>query len=190
MSAPAPASAASRKRKVANPFFSAEILDAYETHVKRLKEVHEMRKESTSLRNVATDVEVVESMDVWDTLGKKQPSDKFNGCTNLRTLRSLLKIIDERGFERCVLALYSVVLESLITNCCRLHVHRSEHQMQFHSAFERCVSRVIYKVSVNQFLDIIHSKFLTLWLLCCRESGAETEPQSCSTMDGKRPTPK
>jgi len=117
----APASAAYRKRKVANPFFSAEILDAYETHVKRLKEVHEMRKESTSLRNVATDVEVVESMDVWDTLGKKQPSDKFNGCTNLRTLRSLLKIIDERGFER------------------------SEHQMQFHSAFERCVSRVIYK---------------------------------------------
>lgn len=107
--------AASRKRKAASivhPSFSSEILDAYETHVQRLKTVHEMRKDATSLKNVATDVEVVEAVDVWDTLGKRQPTDKFNGCVNLRTLRSLLKLIDERGFER------------------------SEHQMQFHSAFE------------------------------------------------------
>ena len=122
MSASAPASAASRKRKVASPFFSADILDAYETHVKRLKEVHEMRKEATSLKNVATDVEVVESVDVWDTLGKKQPGDKFNGCTNLRTLRSLLKIIDERGFERCVTLLYCPCYHCLQMKPLRLQV--------------------------------------------------------------------
>tara|TARA_B100000767_G_C19233738_1_gene316290 strand:- start:5 stop:349 length:345 start_codon:yes stop_codon:yes gene_type:complete len=97
-----PPLASSRKRKIATPNFSVEILDAYDTHVKRLKEVHEMRKEATSLRNITTDVELVEAVDVWDTLGKRQPGDKFNGCVNLRTLRSLLKIIDDRGFERCV----------------------------------------------------------------------------------------
>lgn len=101
--AAASSSSSSRKRKAAStahPSFSNEILDAYETHVQRLKTVHEMRKDATSLKNVATDVEVVEAVDVWDTLGKRQPTDKFNGCVNLRTLRSLLKLIDERGFER------------------------------------------------------------------------------------------
>ena len=43
------------------------------------------------------------------------------GDTNLRTLRTLLSIIDDRGFER------------------------SAHQVQFHSAFERSTARVIYK---------------------------------------------
>jgi hypothetical protein len=137
MSASASAAPASRKRKVASPFFSADILDAYETHVKRLKEVHEMRKEATSLKNVATDVEVVESVDVWDTLGKKQPGDKFNGCTNLRTLRSLLKIIDERGFER------------------------SEHQMQFHSAFEvsiQCMTHNAYTLNLTlKYIFVSHN---------------------------------
>ena len=105
----------------APPAFPEEILNGFESHIEKLKTTHETKKEATALRNVALDTDVVESVDVIDTLGKRQPYDKFNGCVNLRTLRSLLKLIDDRGFER------------------------SEHQMQFHSAFERCVSRVVYK---------------------------------------------
>lgn len=118
--APLPA-APQRKRRTGTPAFSAAFLEAFETHTKRLKQAHEVKKEATSLKNVAIDKDVVQAIDVWDTLGKRQPSDKFNGCVNLRTLRTLLGMIDERGFER------------------------SEHQRQFHSAFERCVSRVVYK---------------------------------------------
>ena len=61
------------------------------------------------------------AVDIKDTLGVRLPNDRWQGCTNLRTLRALLSIIDDRGFER------------------------SAHQMAFHSAFERCVSRVVYK---------------------------------------------
>lgn len=118
---PPSSSSSHRKRKAVAPQFSEEFLNEYETHVQRLKTAHESKKEATALKNVATDKDVVEAADVWDTLGKKQPGDRFNGCVNLRTLRTLLKMIDERGFER------------------------SEHQLQFHSAFERCVSRVVYK---------------------------------------------
>ena len=54
-------------------------------------------------------------------LGIPIRGEKMAGDTNLRTLRALLSIIDDRGFER------------------------SAHQVQFHSAFERSTARVIYK---------------------------------------------
>lgn len=72
-------------------------------------------------RNVVEDDEEREALNIIDTLGKRQPQDVYDGDVNLRTLRTLLKMIDERGWER------------------------SPHQMQFHSSFERCVSRVLYK---------------------------------------------
>lgn len=124
MTEPGPSSSSSsarRKRKANVPQFSDAFLNEYEAHVQRLKTVHESKKEATAIKNVVTDKDVLEAADIWDTLGKRQPGDRFNGCVNLRTLRTLLKMIDDRGFER------------------------SEHQMQFHSAFERCVSRVVYK---------------------------------------------
>ena len=133
----------------APPAFPEEILNGFESHIEKLKTTHETKKEATALRNVAMDTDVVESVDVIDTLGKRQPYDKFNGCVNLRTLRSLLKLIDDRGFER-----YASIRLNLCSFCNLVFypthsnsftVHRSEHQMQFHSAFERCVSRVVYK---------------------------------------------
>ena len=101
-----------KKKNLQRACFPSTLLEKYEEHAKHLTHVHEIRKESTSLKNVAMDVELVESLNVRDTLGVRQPQDKFNGCVNLRTLRSLLKMIDENGFERCVLTLYSVVSES------------------------------------------------------------------------------
>jgi hypothetical protein len=46
---------------------------------------------------------------------------RFRGCQRLDTLRKLLRKIDEGGYER------------------------SDHQLTFHAAFERCVARVLYK---------------------------------------------
>ena len=91
----------SGKRKAGN--FSDEVLGKFEEHAQRVADVHQMKKQATSLKNVATDTEVVQSIDVWDTLGVRQPTDRFNGDVNLRTLRTLLKFIDARGFERYVI---------------------------------------------------------------------------------------
>ena len=53
-------------------------------------------------RNVVEDDEEREALNVTDTLGKRQPQDVYDGDVNLRTLRTLLKMIDERGWERYV----------------------------------------------------------------------------------------
>lgn len=90
----------SDRRKMASKF-AACVFDAYGEHVVSLKQASEAKRQATTLSNIATDKEVVRVSNVWDTLGKKQPSDRFDGCVNLRTLRTLLKIIDDRGFERC-----------------------------------------------------------------------------------------
>lgn len=58
--------------------------------------------------------------DLKDILAQRQ-GDTFIGCCRLRCLRTLLSIIDNRGFER------------------------SQHQLQFHAAFERSCSRVLYR---------------------------------------------
>ena len=54
-------------------------------------------------------------------LGVRLPTDRWIGCTRLRTLQALLKTIDERGFER------------------------SNQQLQFHAAFIAACARVIYR---------------------------------------------
>ena len=41
-----------------------------------------------------------EATTVTDSLGKRQPSDQYEGDVNLRTLRTLLRMIDDRGWER------------------------------------------------------------------------------------------
>ena len=159
--------ASSRKRKAPprppHPSFSNEILDAYETHVQRLKTVHEMRREATTLKNVATDVDVVEAVDVWDTLGKKQPTDKFNGCVNLRTLRSLLKLIDDRGFERY--------------QCDSLSVCST---MRFSQGF---VSRILC-LDRNTKCNFTRRLSDACRASSTRESGEKTEPQSWLTIIG------
>ena len=56
------------------------------------------------------------------TLGVHTDSDQYQGCVRLRTLRSLLQIIDEEtAFER------------------------SPHQQKFHEAFIRAAARIIYR---------------------------------------------
>lgn len=101
--------------------FSNDILKEFGDHATRMREAARARRQAVQLRAVVDDKEDGVAVSVWETLGVRLPNDKWQGCTNLRTLRALLSIIDDRGFER------------------------SAHQMKFHSAFERCVSRVVYK---------------------------------------------
>lgn len=101
--------------------FSSSILAEFDQHAARLRDAHRSRKAAVALKNVVEDREEREAVAVVETLGKRQPSDVYDGDVNLRTLRTLLSLIDDRGWER------------------------SAHQLQFHSSFEKCVARVLYK---------------------------------------------
>jgi hypothetical protein len=101
--------------------FSDAVLNEFDSHSAAVRQRARDRQEAVRLRATVDDTSASAVVDIRDTLGVRLPQDKFEGCTNLRTLRTLLSIVDDRGFER------------------------SPHQMAFHSSFERCVSRVIYK---------------------------------------------
>lgn len=63
----------------------------------------------------------------------------------MRTLQSLLKMIDEKGFERCGATLSALYpLCKMLTMLCFV-LTRSPHQLKFHSAFERATARVLYR---------------------------------------------
>ena len=81
------------------------------------------RREAVALRAVVNDGAQREAVTVEESLGKWQPGDELQGDVNFRTLRALLKLVDEKGFER------------------------SPHQLKFHAAFERAAARVIYRDS-------------------------------------------
>ena len=101
--------------------FSQVIFNEFESHSAAVRKRARERQEAVRLRATVDDHTAAAVVDIRDTLGVRLPQDTWEGCTNLRTLRTLLSIVDDRGFER------------------------SPHQMAFHSSFERCVSRVIYK---------------------------------------------
>ena len=101
--------------------FSDEVMGRFASHADTLRVAARERRAAVQLRHVVADREMQEAVSVEDTLGKRQPGDEFQGDVNLRTLRTLLSIIDGRGFER------------------------SPHQMRFHSSFERASARVVYR---------------------------------------------
>ena len=84
------------------------VLEAFENHYASLREAARERRKVVQLRNVVEDKGEQEMATVSDTLGKRQPSDQYEGDVNLRTLRALLKMIDDRGWERCAHALLAL----------------------------------------------------------------------------------
>jgi hypothetical protein len=100
---------------------SASVLEEFHNHATRLNRASRLRREAVSFKNLVLDREERQAVSVAETLGRRQPQDVFLGDVNLRTLRTLLSMIDERGWER------------------------SAHQLLFHQSFEKCVSRVLYK---------------------------------------------
>tara|TARA_B100001079_G_C16182593_1_gene413592 strand:- start:216 stop:680 length:465 start_codon:yes stop_codon:yes gene_type:complete len=122
--------------------FNSDILAEFDTHAARLRDAHRSRKAAVTLKSVVDDKEEREAVAVVDTLGRRQPSDVYDGDVNLRTLRTLLSMVDQAGWER-----YAAFLP--LFKGCILNKHdaafRSPHQMQFHASFEKCVARVLYK---------------------------------------------
>lgn len=76
------------------------VLEEFRNHASRLKEASRSRKEAVRFKNVVDDAEEREAISEADMLGVRQPSDVYEGDVNLRTLRSLLKTIDNAGWER------------------------------------------------------------------------------------------
>lgn len=102
--------------------FADAVALEFEAHAARMRERSRARRDAVRLKCVVDDDSAHQIVaDPRATLGVSLPGDRWTGCTNLRTLRALLTIVDDNGFER------------------------SPHQLAFHSAFERCTARVIYK---------------------------------------------
>lgn len=101
--------------------FNDQLSAEFEKHAERLRARARARRDAVKLRAPVLDREDREQVSEADSLGKWQPQDEFQGDVNLRTLRTLLTMIDQKGFER------------------------SAHQLRFHSAFERSTARIIYK---------------------------------------------
>jgi hypothetical protein len=76
------------------------VLEAFEAHTRALRVAVRDRRKAVQLRNVVEDNEREASVTSLDNLGKRQPSDKYDGDVNLRTLRTLLLTLDNRGWER------------------------------------------------------------------------------------------
>ena len=100
---------------------SAAVIDEFTLHDKRLRQASEERRKTYEFINVATQRDSTKDLSTRVVLGQPHSTDRFQGDVNLRTLRALLATVDERGWDR------------------------SDHQRAFHSAFERCVARVLFR---------------------------------------------
>ena len=98
------------------PVFGEQLLSQFETHVARLTSRSKSRRLAVQLRSTVLDREEREQASELDMLGKRQPQDEFQGDVNFRTLHALLKMVDERGFERC--AACCPVQCALLTHFC------------------------------------------------------------------------
>tara|TARA_Y100000385_G_C13063380_1_gene625480 strand:- start:812 stop:1420 length:609 start_codon:yes stop_codon:yes gene_type:complete len=144
--------------------FASHILAEFDAHATRLREAHRARKAAVAMKSVVEDREEREAVAVVDTLGRRQPADVYEGDVNIRTLRTLLSMVDERGWERCARALFR--FKKYILNIHHSD-HRSPHQMQFHASFEKCVARVLYREEWSTLKPAImkHNK----WTRCSSE---------------------
>ena len=76
------------------------LLGEFERHHERMIVRARERRAAVALTNLVDAGRVKTSVSEDDLLGKRLPRDEFQGDTNFRTLKALLKKVDERGFER------------------------------------------------------------------------------------------
>jgi hypothetical protein len=96
--------------------FGGRFDEQFERHLQHLGKCARERREFMILKSV-----VYGGPLQGDSGSGSRACFRFRGCERLDRLRGLLCKIDAGGFER------------------------SDHQLTFHSAFERCVARVLYK---------------------------------------------
>ena len=98
----AAAAGAPRPEAPAGQPFCSELLFQFDEHNSRLATRARERRSAVLLKSTVLDKEERQEASELSLLGVRQPADEFQGDVNLRTLRSLLKMIDDRGFERYV----------------------------------------------------------------------------------------
>ena len=76
------------------------LLGEFDRHHERMIVRARERREAVQLTNLVETGRVKTSVSEDDLLGKRLPRDEFQGDTNFRTLKALLKKVDERGYER------------------------------------------------------------------------------------------
>lgn len=88
--------------------FCSDLLSQFDEHAKRLEARARQRRSVVAMRSTVLDNEGREEAGEHSLLGVRQPTDEFQGDVNLRTLRALLKMIDDRGFERCAAPIFAL----------------------------------------------------------------------------------
>ena len=119
------------------------LLGEFERHHERMIVRARERRAAVELTNLVDAGRVKTSVSEDDLLGKRLPRDEFVGDTNFRTLKALLKKVDERGFERVRAA-----RRPTPPTPSRLTLPRasqSAHQLEFHENFFKASARVMYK---------------------------------------------
>ena len=111
---------------------SDALFNGFDDHIESLVQARKRRQEALAFRSAVEDSGAAvdddaggagtKTQDELDGMGVKLPTDKWRGDTNMRTLDKLLSRVDARGFER------------------------SAQQLEFHQAFMKAASRVIYRV--------------------------------------------
>ena len=85
-----------------------ELLQEFDSHCAKLREAARARREEVTLQNHVVDRSEAEVLDIRSTFGVMQPGEQFAGDAALRTLKSLLHIIDENVRSRVPVLLQPV----------------------------------------------------------------------------------
>ena len=80
---------------------SAPLLSCFQDHAAKLRDRARAKREAVALKHVVDDPDVREEATDDANLGRRLPGERFAGDTALRTLNTLLAMVDARGFERC-----------------------------------------------------------------------------------------
>lgn len=91
-------------RKMAQFHAENSLLREFEVHTAHMRRQTQRRREQVQLRSVADHGHAASEAnlagDHHAPLGVQREDEVWRGCTNLRTLRTLLAKVDDRGFER------------------------------------------------------------------------------------------
>lgn len=99
---------------------SAALFSAFDEHVGVFDARRKRKREAVAGKSLVETFEET-SAEVQEEVGAPRDSDTYAGDRRLRTMRTLLALVDDRGFER------------------------SSQQVEFHEAFITASARILYR---------------------------------------------
>lgn len=101
---------------------SAALFSAFEEHVSVFEQRRKRKREEVAGKSLVETFGAEETSEaVQEEIGAPRDSDTYAGDRRLRTMRTLLALVDDRGFER------------------------SSQQVEFHEAFITASARILYR---------------------------------------------